>query len=257
MTPPVSSLFDLSGRAAIVTGASKGIGRGIARRFAEAGADVAVFYREDAQGAAEAVKELGGRAFSVRADLSNSMDVARAVAAVTAEFGKIDILVNNAGIYPVVSMLHMAEEELDGTLAANLKSVHLMTQAVARGMIERAIRGAIVNITSIEAFDPAFGHAHYNAAKAGVHMYTKTCALELGRHGIRVNSVAPGLIDRPGLAEAWPDGVARYLAAVPLGRLGTPSDVADACLFLASDAARWITGASLTADGGVTSTQSF
>lgn len=258
--PAVASLLDFRGRSVIVTGASKNIGRGIALRFGEAGASVAVFCRSDAGKASEVVAEIisrGAKAIVVPADLSDSASVARALDEVIGAFGGIDVLVNNAGIYPLVPLLEMSEEDFDATIAADLKSVHLMTQAVARSMIARQKGGAIVNITSIEAFDPAPLHAHYNAAKGGVHMYTRACALELGKYRIRVNSVAPGLIGKPGLEREWPDGVSRYLNAAPLARLGHPSDVADACLFLASDAARWITGASLTVDGGVTSTQSF
>jgi NAD(P)-dependent dehydrogenase (short-subunit alcohol dehydrogenase family) len=124
-------------------------------------------------------------------------------------------------------------------------------------MIAQGQGGAIVNVTSIEAENPAPAHSHYNAAKAGAAMHTRAAAQELGPHGIRVNAVAPGLVWREGLDEAWPDGVARYLNAAPLGRLGQPEDVADACLFLASPAARWITGASLTVDGGVMTRQIF
>jgi 3-oxoacyl-[acyl-carrier protein] reductase len=260
MSTPVSSLFDFRGRSVIVTGASKGIGRGIALRFGEAGASVAVFCRNDAGRASEVVAEIVGRgskAIVVPADLSDSASVARAIQEVLEAFGRIDGLINNAGIYPLVPLLEMTEAAFDETISTDLKSVHLMTQAVARAMIAGGRGGVIINITSIEAFDPAPMHAHYNAAKGGVFMYTRASALELGKHGIRVNAVAPGLIDRPGLDKDWPDGVNRYLATAPLQRLGQPSDIADACLFLASDAALWITGASLTVDGGVTSTQSF
>lgn len=256
----VDRLLDFRGRSVIVTGASKNIGRGIALRFGEAGANVAVFCRNDAGAAGEVVAEIvsrGSKAIVVPADLSDSASVARALGEVRRAFGGVEVLINNAGIYPLVPLLEMTEADFDETIASDLKSVHLMTQGVARAMIEAGRGGAIVNITSIEAFDPAPSHAHYNAAKGGVHMYTRACALELGKHGIRVNSVAPGLIDRPGLDVDWPHGVARYLAVAPLQRLGAPDDVADACLFLASEAARWITGASLIVDGGVTSTQSF
>ncbi len=145
----------------------------------------------------------------------------------------------------------------DAVLAATLRSVFLMTQAAARQMIAQGGGGAIVNISSIEAENPAPGHSHYNAAKGGVLMYTRAAANELGPHGIRVNAVAPGLIWTPGLETNWPEGVARFLRAAPLGRIGTPEDVADACLFLASPAARWITGASLTVDGGVLTHQVY
>jgi NAD(P)-dependent dehydrogenase (short-subunit alcohol dehydrogenase family) len=124
-------------------------------------------------------------------------------------------------------------------------------------MIEAGHAGAIVNITSIEAVNPAPAHAHYSAAKAGLRMFTRSSAQELGQHGIRVNAVAPGLIHRPGIEQAWPEGVERYRKAAPLGRLGDVVDVADAVLFLASDAARWITGTELTVDGGVLTAQAY
>jgi 3-oxoacyl-[acyl-carrier protein] reductase len=152
----------------------------------------------------------------------------------------------------------MSEADWRAVIDANLTSVHLMSQAAARRMAAQAPQGgAIVNIASIEATNPAPGHAHYGAAKAAVVMHTRSAAAELGRHGIRVNCVSPGLIDREGLAEAWPAGVRRYLDAAPLGRLGLPTDIADACLFLASPAARWITGVELVVDGGVLTSQVY
>ena len=143
-------------------------------------------------------------------------------------------------------------------LAANLTGTHLCTRRAAQAMIDLAKEqdsgessSAIINISSIEATSPAFAHSHYSAAKAGAEQYTRSAALELAAHGIRVNAVAPGLVDRPGLAQDWPDGVKRWLERVPLARLGTVEDIADACLFLASPLARWITGATLTVDGGM------
>jgi NAD(P)-dependent dehydrogenase (short-subunit alcohol dehydrogenase family) len=132
-----------------------------------------------------------------------------------------------------------------------VEGVMTLTKVAAAQMIQRRNGGAIVNISSIEGLQPAFGHSHYTTSKAAVLMYTRSSALELGRYGIRVNAVAPGLIDKEGLAEAWPEGVARWQAACPLGRLGTPEDIGDAVLFLISDAARWVTGATLVVDGGV------
>jgi NAD(P)-dependent dehydrogenase (short-subunit alcohol dehydrogenase family) len=257
---PVRSLFDFSGASVIVTGASRGIGRGIALRFAEAGARVVVHHRTDTEGARDVGRSIaaaGGEAIELYGDLSKRDDARAVVQQTVARFGGVDIVVNNAGSYPLKPLLDMSDDEWSRMIGDDLTSVFLVTQESARAMIALGRPGAIVNITSIEAFDPAPLHSHYDAAKGGVWMYTRASALELGPHGIRVNAIAPGLIDRPGLAEDWPDGVARFTKAAPLGRLGTPTDVADACLFLASPAAQWITGASLVVDGGVMSTQSF
>jgi NAD(P)-dependent dehydrogenase (short-subunit alcohol dehydrogenase family) len=258
--PPVASLLDFTGKVALVTGAGSGAGRGIAARFAEAGAAVVVHYHrsaEDAEALAAQIAGDGGRAVAAPADLRRDDDAGRLVARAVEAFGRLDVLVNNAGTYPLAGLLEMTPVEWDAVMGANLRSTFLCTQAAGRQMARQGTGGAIVNITSIEAENPAPGHSHYNAAKAGVLMHTKAAAQELARHGIRVNAVAPGLLWREGIEQAWPDGVARWKAAAPLGRLGTAADVADACLFLASPAARWITGASLTVDGGVMTHQIF
>jgi NAD(P)-dependent dehydrogenase (short-subunit alcohol dehydrogenase family) len=254
IAPPVASLLDLSGRVALVTGAAAGIGAGIASRLAEAGATVIVHYRSNREGAeqvADAIDAAGGRALVGCADLTVADEVERLFDAATDMLGLPSIVVNNAGAYPISALTETPEREWSRVIDANLKSVHLVTQAAAQRLIAAGEPGAIVNIASIEASNAARGHAHYSAAKAAVVMYTKTAALELGPAGVRVNAVSPGLIHRDGLDEAWPDGVRRYRAAAPLARLGEPLDVADACLFLASPAARWITGIELVVDGGV------
>ena len=256
--PEVGRLLDFTGQVALVTGAGSGLGGAIALRFAEAGARVAVHYRASREGAEAMAGRLGaGRAIAIRADLAKEPDARALVARTVDAFGRLDVLVNNAGAYPMAGVLDMTPAQWDEVMAANLTSVFLGTQAAARQMVAQGGGGAIVNVTSIEAANPAPAHSHYNAAKAGAAMYTRAAAQELGPHGIRVNAVAPGLIWREGIEEAWPDGVARFLEAAPLGRLGHPEDVADACLFLASPAARWITGASLTVDGGVLTRKPF
>ncbi|MFZ2614742.1 MAG: glucose 1-dehydrogenase [Anaerolineae bacterium] len=258
--PHPSALFDLTGRVALITGSGSGLGQGLAIRFSQASAKVIVHFnasRAGSQAVVERIETLGGEALALAADLTQPDEVTRLVTQAVAHFGRVDMLINNAGLYPLAGLLTMAAAEWDAVIAANLRSTFLCTQAVARQMIAQGSGGAIVNITSIEAENPAPHHSHYSAAKAGVFMLTRSAAAELGRHGIRVNAVAPGLIWREGLEQDWPDGVNRYLAAAPLGRLGMPEDVADACLFLASPAARWITGASLTVDGGVLTHQVY
>lgn len=251
---PPQELLDFTDRVVLITGAARGIGAGIARRFAQAGAAVAINYRSseaDAAALVVAIQSAGGEAAAFQADVTQREDVARLIDSVVARLGRLDVLINNAGSYPSNDLLEMPDAEWNAVIASNLRSVHLCTQLAARQMIAQGEGGAIVNLTTIEAFSPAPGHSHYDAAKAGVAMHTRAAAQELGRHGIRVNAVAPGLIWRDGIEAGWPEGVERYRQAAPLGRLGRPEDVADACLFLASPAARWITGVSLTVDGGV------
>jgi glucose 1-dehydrogenase/3-oxoacyl-[acyl-carrier protein] reductase len=252
--PAPAALLDFSERVVLVTGAGRGIGPGIALRFAQAGARVAANYRVSREGAARTVAQIeaaGGAAIAVPADVSRPSEVESLFRSCREAFGRLDVLINNAGIYPVAGLLEMTEQQWDAMLEADLKSVFLCTQAAARLMIEQGIQGAIVNIASIEAESPEPDHSHYDAAKAGVLMHTRSAAFELAGHGIRVNAVSPGLIWQPGIEQSWPEGVARWQAAAPLKRLGLAEDVADACLFLASPAARWITGVNLRVDGGV------
>ncbi len=260
MNPPAyARLLDLSGKVALVTGASRGIGASIARRLAEAGAAVALHYRGNegaAREVARGIEQRGGRAAVFHAELADAVAASRLTDGVVAAFGRLDIAVNNAGSFPNRPLLEISDTEWRDMYRANVESTFFCLRAAAREM-QAAGGGSIVNIASIAAVAPGPEHAHYNSAKAAVVMLTRSAAQELGRYNVRVNVVSPGLVARPGIEEQWPEGVARWLAKAPLARLGEPEDVADACLFLASSAARWITGHNLVVDGGVLSSQIY
>ena len=243
MTPDVHHLLSLAGETVLVTGASGGIGRDIARRLAEAGADIVVHcYRN--QAAAEKLAAEIGADMVAQGDLGDAATVDAMFAACAPT-----MVVNNAAAQSVQALDTMQLDDWQAMMAVNLDGPFLVTQRAAAAWGDKG--GAIVNIASIEGSDPAAGHAHYATSKAGLLMFSRAAALEYGPRGIRVNSVSPGLIDRNGLAEDWPDGVARWQGRVPLGRLGTAKDVADAVLFLLSPAARWISGTNLVVDGGM------
>ncbi|POX44984.1 SDR family NAD(P)-dependent oxidoreductase [Streptomyces sp. Ru72] len=250
--PAVNGL--LEGQVALVTGAGGGIGRGIALRFAEEGAAVAVHCRTSVGAAREVaarIRDAGGRAVVLRADLTVEEECRRLVAE-AAEWGggRLTALVNNAGVQPVQELAGMTAAEWRAVVDANLTGVFACTQAAVEVM-RGAGGGTVTHIASVEATHPAPLHAHYCASKAAVVMHARSAALEYGPYGIRVNTVSPGLVDRPGLAEDWPEGVRRWQQSAPAGRLGRPEDVGDACVFLASSLASWITGHDLVVDGGV------
>jgi NAD(P)-dependent dehydrogenase (short-subunit alcohol dehydrogenase family) len=238
------------GTVALVTGASGLIGHGIAVRFAQAGAAVVAHSRRgDVTALVAEITASGGRAIGVRADLADEDECRRVVREAAEWGGRLDALVNNAGVQPVRELPGMTAAQWRAVVDVNLTSAFCCTQAAAEVLPSG---GSITHIASIEGTHPAAGHAHYSASKAALIMHARSAALEYGPRGIRVNTVSPGLIDRPGLADDWPDGVDRWTRAAPLRRLGRPEDVGDACVFLASPMASWITGNDLVVDGGVT-----
>ncbi|MGH3916225.1 MAG: SDR family NAD(P)-dependent oxidoreductase [Pseudonocardiaceae bacterium] len=238
---------------AVVTGAGGGLGGGIARAFAAVGAAVVVHYHSSVKAAAAVVADItdgGGRAIAAQCDVTDPDGCAGLMAAAVEAFGRVDTVVANAGAQPVAELATMSVPQWREVVDTNLTGTFATVQAAASVLGERG-GGAIILIGSIEGAQPAWSHAHYCASKAAVLHFARVAALEYGPVGIRVNSVSPGLIWREDLDRDWPDGVARFRAAAPLGRLGRPADVANACVFLASPMAEWITGHNLVVDGGV------
>lgn len=253
------SLPDLTGQRVLITGASGGVGGGIAEAFADAGARVAVHYRGSAETAFELVERLrerGSEAVAVRADLGESGSAEALIQDVVRALGGIDGLVNNAGVQPVQMLEDTSRADWDAVLGTNLGAVFELSRAAASAMAsgDSASNRWITHIASVEAHRPSPAHAHYAAAKAGLMMHARAAALELGPAGIRVNTVSPGLVERPGLEEAWPEGVASWRSHAPLGRLATARDIGNACALLASPAASFITGQDLAVDGGMLAT---
>jgi 3-oxoacyl-[acyl-carrier protein] reductase len=234
----------LDGKTALVTGASRGIGRAIAVELARAGASVVVGYRSGREEGEGLAQEIGGRA--VQADVSVSEDAARLVA----EAGDVDILVNNAGLTRDGVLARMSDDDWRAVLETNLSSVFYTCRAVTRGMMKRRA-GAIVNVSSIVGVHGNWGQTNYAASKAGIIGFTKSLAQELGSRGVRANVVAPGYI-KTQLTDAIPEQArAKMLDLTPLGRLGEPEQVAGAVRFLCSDEASFITGGVLLVDGGL------
>ncbi|MBW4721255.1 SDR family NAD(P)-dependent oxidoreductase [Saccharothrix obliqua] len=232
---------DLAGAVVLVTGASGGIGAGVARRFAAAGAHVVAHHHRGEVDLADVL--------ALRADLADEHGCRRLVQEAAAWRGRLDAVVNCAGVQPVRALEGMTADEWRAVVDTNLTMAFNCTQAAVS--VLRGTGGSITHIASIEGTHPAPGHAHYASAKAALIMHARSAALEYGGYGVRVNTVSPGLVDRPGLARDWPDGVRRWHDAAPLGRLGTPDDIGDACVFLASPMASFITGHDLVVDGGV------
>lgn len=246
--------IDLSGKVVLVTGASRGIGRATAVALAGAGAAVVVNYRGGAEAAQEVAQEIeaaGGRATTVQADVSVAADVERLIKATTDTYGSLHILVNNAGIARDNLLLRMKDDEWDAVLNTNLRAAYLLTKAVLRPMM-RARWGRIISITSVVGLAGNAGQANYASAKAGLIGFTKSVAREMAARGITANAVAPGFIETDMVANLGENLREGVLGQIPLGRMGQPRDVAQAIVFLASDAAGYITGQTLAVDGGMT-----
>lgn len=238
----------LDGRVAVVTGGGSGIGRGVAEGLKAFGARVAV-WEQNPEACASAAEELG--VLGITADVRSSEQVDAALARTVAELGPVTILVNNAGGVFHSSILETSENGWDALYRANLKHVFLCTQRVARAMVEAGLAGSIISVTSIEGVRAAPGYAAYAAAKAGVINYTKTAALELAPHGIRVNALAPDITLTEGIkAVAPPGSEERFGLTVPMGRAGHVDEMAGAAVFLASDLSSYITGQTIHVDGG-------
>jgi len=244
----------LESKSALVTGASKGIGRSVAIELARRGANVAVNYFSDAAGAEATVREiqdLGREAAAIQADAGSSSGAKRLFDAALARFRNVDILVNNAGTQVFKPMIEVTEDEWDRVIATNLKGCFLCTQLAARHMIGRGAGGRIVNIGSGCNKSPFPNLSAYTASKGGIEMFTKVAALELGPHRITVNCVAPGAIEIERTRHEAADYAATWSAVTPLGRIGQPLDVAQAVAFFASREADFITGQTLWVDGGL------
>lgn len=257
----IEKLLDLSGKTAIVTGGSRGIGLGIAHRLAEAGANVVIASLNNPE-LGESEQELLNKGYSVKSielDVSKEEEVKKAINFTAKEFGEIDILVNNAGIFPSKPIMEMSQEDFEKVISVNLKGVFLCTKYVSEKMIERGKGGKIINISSIDALHPSsIGLAHYDASKHGVWGFTKNSALELAAHKIWVNAIAPGAITTPGVTEMQSKSTSvdmekvldTFAAKIPMKRMGEADDIGKVALFLASDMASYMTGEQIVVDGG-------
>ena len=249
----MSKMGKLDGKSAIVTGASRGIGKDIALYLAKEGAKIAVNYsgsKEKADAVVEEIKATGGEAFAIQANVDQADDVQNLISSTLEHFGSVDILVNNAGITRDNLIMRMKETEWDDVLNTNLKGVFLCTKAVSRQMMKQRA-GRIINITSIVGVSGNAGQANYVAAKAGVIGLTKSSAKELASRNITVNSVAPGFITTD-MTDALPEDIkTQMLSQIPLAKFGNPLDIAKAVAFLASEDANYITGQTIHVNGGM------
>ena len=247
----MKTLFDLSGKVALVTGGSRGIGRAISLALAAHGARVAVNYASNAAAAEETVREIGAaQATSIAGDVSDPAAAAKIVQSAIAAYGRIDILVNNAGVTADDLILRMSEAEWDKVIDTNLKGTFSVTKAAIRPMVRQRF-GRIINVGSVAGIVGNAGQANYSAAKAGIIGFTKAIAKEVASRNITANVIAPGFVDTEMTASLTDAQREEIMRLVAVGRTGTPQDVAPAAVFLASDEAAYITGHVLTVDGGL------
>ena len=243
----------LEGKTAIITGGSRGIGKGIVEKFAEHGANVAFTYSSSAEAAnalAEEISKTGVKAKAYKSDAASYAESQQLVDDVLKDFGSIDILINNAGITRDNLLMRISEEDFDKVIEVNLKSVFNMTKAVQRTMLKQR-KGSIINMSSVVGVKGNAGQTNYAASKAGVIGFTKSVAIELGSRDIRCNAIAPGFIQTEMTEKLDEAAVKGWTEMIPLKRGGNPEDVANACVFLASDLSSYITGQVLNVDGGM------
>lgn len=261
----LNQLMSLSGKAAIVTGGGKGIGKGIAYRLAEAGAKVLIADLDEAaaQTTVQELTQQGWTAAFIPTDVASEQDVQQMIAGCRDQFGSVDILVNNAGIYPPVPVSQMSEDDFEKVIHINLRGAFLTTKYASEVMKQAGKGGRIINITSVDALHPSMvGLAHYDASKHGLWGFTQSSALELAQDNIWVNAIAPGGIQTPGvesMQSAQPTlsatdtakAAQAFMAKIPMHRMGTPDEIGTVALFLASDLSSYMTGSQIVVDGGV------
>ncbi|SNZ17108.1 glucose 1-dehydrogenase [Terribacillus aidingensis] len=246
---------DLKGKTAIVTGSSKGIGRAVAERFGSEGMNVVVNYHGDEDGATEAaekIRQAGGKAIVIQADVSKKEDVQKLLKAAVDEYGSMDVMVNNSGFSKPAPLHEMDEEDWRSVIDVNLTGTFLGGQAALRYMLENDIQGSIINMSSVHQQIPKPSDSHYAASKGGIKLLTETMALEYADKGIRVNAIAPGTIATDRNDDTKPENETKQMKKIPMQTFGKPEEIAAAAAWLASREASYVTGTTLFVDGGMT-----
>ncbi len=247
MQKQVTELFDLNDQCVLVTGANGTIGAATADRLAQAGATVIMHYRSSHNKIDELLSTHGAKSMSVQADLQFPEQIVSMLNDISTAGFKLTAIVNNAADQTVSSLAELSLEQWQQTQQLNVNAIFYLTQQAC----QQFPLASVVNISSIEGLDGAAGHGHYATSKAALNMLTRSFALEYGKNALRVNTISPGLIHRDGIEQAWPEGVQNWQSRAPLTRLGSGQDIADAVLFLISDASSWISGTNLVVDGGM------